>query len=173
MKQNTISIASLIVATVSLIWVAYLHFGRTALVLDRLRVETLSAGTISVEIDGQELAVLTRSSVTGGGAIALMNSKGEQTLVASDGALAMRGGDQDAQETLIENIRGWALVFAATPESSTIAMKGVDAYEVVIEAGKTLDDPLDIRGGRISVQRGSMAVQLEASGVTPAQPRNW
>lgn len=173
MKPNLLSVFAAAVATVALLWAAYLHFGRTALSLEQLTVGKLSAASIVVESEGRELALLSKSSVTGGGALALLNAKGDQVLIASDGALALRGGDPGIQKGLAQNLRGWALVLAATPESSTIAMKGVDGYEVVIEAGKTLNDPLAIRGGRINVRTGSTSAKLDASGIKASPPREW
>jgi hypothetical protein len=94
-------------------------------------------------------------------------------LVASDGTIALRGCDPSIQKTLCQNLKGWALVLAATPESSTMAMKGTDGYEVVIEEGKTLDDPLAIRGGRINVRTGSTSAKFDSAGVKAAPPREW
>lgn len=173
MKPNALALLALFAAIISLLWAAYLHFGRTALSLDHLRVEQLSAGSVVVETGGQELVLLSKSSVTGGGALALLDSKGSQALLASDGVLALRGSAPELHRTLVSKIRGWSLILAATPESSTIAMKGVDTYDVVIEAGKTLDDPLDIRGGRINVRSGPTAAKLGATGVNAAPPRKW
>src|SRR3989344_7240605 len=146
MKPNLLSGFALVVGIVALIWAAYLHFGRTTLSLEHITVGKLSAGSIVLESEGRELALLSKSSVTGGGALALLSAKGDQVLVAADGVLALRGGDLGIQKTLVQNLRNWSLVLATTAESSTIAMKGTDGHEVVIEAGKTLDDPLAIRG---------------------------
>lgn len=173
MKPNFVSGFAAVVGIVALIWAAYLHFGRTTVSLEQITVGRLSAGAIVLESEGRELAVLSKSSVTGGGALALLNAKGDQVLVASDGAIALRGGNPGTQKALIQNLQGWSLVLAATDDSATVAMKGTDRYEVVIEAGKTLDDPLAIRGGRINIRNGAKSAKLDAFGIKAAPPREW
>jgi hypothetical protein len=173
MKPNLLSWFAAAVGLAALIWAAYLHFGRTSLALEQVSVERLIAGSVVVKSEGRELALLSKSSITGGGALALLSAKGEQVLVASDGALALRGGDPTIQKTLIQNLAGWSVILAGTAESSTLAMRGDKAYEVVIEAGKTLDDPLAIRGGRINIRNGPNSTKLDASGIKAAPPREW
>jgi hypothetical protein len=133
----------------------------------------LSAARIIVERQGKEFVILSKSSFTESGALALLNPKGNQVLIATDGLLALRGGDPRIQKEMIERLRGNAILLAATLESSTIAMKGDDKYEVVIEAGKTLDDPLGIRGGRINIRASSKSFKFDASGTKAAPPREW
>lgn len=173
MKSTMLAGFAAVIGIAALLWASYLHFGRTTLSLEEMTVEKLSARSIVVESEGRELVLLTKSTVTGGGAIALLNAKGDQVFVASDGTLALRGGDSEVHRTLVQNLRGWSLVLTATPDSSTVAMKGTDGYEVVIEAGKTLDDPLAIRGGRINIRSGSTSAKLDASGLKAAPPREW
>lgn len=173
MKPNVLSGFAAVVGVVALIWAAYLQFGRTNLALERITVGKLTAESVVIQSEGRELALLSKSSVTGGGALALLSAKGDQVLVASDGALALRGGDPGIQKTLIQNLRGWSLVLAGTPESSTFAMKGESTYEVVIEAGKTADDPLAIRGGRVNIRTGPNSAKLDATGIKAAPPREW
>jgi hypothetical protein len=172
-KPNVLSGLAICLGLAALAWAAYLHFGRTSIPLEHLVVDKLTAGSITVKSEGRELAVISKSNVTAGGALVLFSGKGDQVLVASDGALALRGGDPGMQKTLLQNLSGWSVVLAGTPESSTLAMKGEKAYEIVIEAGRTLDDPLAIRGGRINVRSGAASAKLDASGIKPAPPREW
>lgn len=166
-----LAIYSAIASTTALGLVAYDHFWRTSMSLDHLTVNKVTAGSVMVEYQGRELVQISDSSVTGGGAIAVFNAKGEQALLATDGTIAIKGGEK-AQEAL-QKLRGWTLVLGASKDSSTIAMKGSENYEVVIEAGKTQDDPLDIRGGRINLRSAQGTTKVDSSGVNSAHPRNW
>lgn len=166
-----LAIYSAIASSAALGVVAYDHFWRTSLSLDQLIANKVTTGLVSVEYQGRELVRISDSSVTDGGAIAVFNAGGEQALVATDGTIAIKGGEKSQE--LLPKLRGWALILGASKDSSTIAMKGEQNYEVVIEAGKTLDDPLAIRGGRIGLRSGESAAKVDSSGVKSAPPRNW
>jgi len=139
--------------------------------IDQLSANKITTGLVSVEDQGRELVRISDSSVTGGGVIAVFNANGEQALLATDGAIAIKGAEK-AQEAL-SKLRGWGLILGASKDSSTIAMKGTERYEVVLEAGKTQDDPLDIRGGRINLRTGESAAKADGAGVKSSAPRNW
>ena len=117
MDSRLLTIYAALVSTVAVGWLGYLQFGQGTLTLKRLTVRDLSAGEIVVERDGKEYVLLSKSKVTKGGAIAVLNADGEQALVLSDGAIAIRGGIPDASNTVPQNLKDWALVLSATKES--------------------------------------------------------
>ena len=67
---------------------------------------------------------------------------------------------------------GEVFVIETFKDSSAIAMKGDELYEVVIEGGKTCDDPLGKKDGRINLRQSKSASNFDISGVKSAPPRN-
>ena len=74
---------------------------------------------------------------------------------------------------MLSSLHGFSLVLGASKDGATVAMKGDKDYEVVLESGKTSDDPLAIRGGRINLSSAGQSVKVDSSGVQEATRRNW
>lgn len=168
---SLLTVYSAIAASTALGLVAYDLFWRNSMSIDQLTANKITTGLVSVEYQGRELVRVSDSSVTGGGVVAVFNANGEQALLATDGAIAIKGSEKSHEA--LSKLRGWELILGASKDSSTIAMKGAERYEVVLEAGKTQDDPLAIRGGRISLSSSENAAKVDGAGVKLSAPRNW
>jgi len=130
---------------------------------DSIAVLSLKDGRFVFGDKDGELAVVSRSKLTGGGAIALFDVNRSQSLLVSDGILVLQG-DEEIVRLAMSATRNYGLIFGASPESSTITMRGNGSVEVSIEAGKTENDPLDILGGRITLHNNQQTLYIDATG---------
>lgn len=171
--EMVVGIYAAVLSTVAVGWIVWTQTGKNAITFEKATIRSLSTEKVLVRDGSQELAFVGKSRVSGGGALALMNSKGTQSALLSDGAFALRGVDSDTEAKLLSNLRDFSLILGATEDSATVAMKGDTGYEVVMESGKTADDPLGIRGGRINLCAKERSVKVDSSGVQEAPKRNW
>jgi hypothetical protein len=168
-----VAIYAALLSTFCVGWIVWTQSGRKEFACEKATIQALTVRELAVKDGGKDLMFLGKSRVTGGGGFALMNKDGAECVLASDGALALLGTDADAETKALLGLHGWSLILGATRDGATVAMKGDKDYEVVLESGKTSDDPLAIRGGRINLSSAGQSAKVDSSGVQEAPRRNW
>lgn len=130
---------------------------------DSIAVLSLKDGRFVFGDKDGELTVISRSKLTGGGAIAVFDVNTSQSFLVSDGVLALRG-DEEIIRRAMSATQNYGLIIGASPDSSTLTMRDKSSVKISIEAGKTENDPLDILGGRITLNNNQQTFYIDATG---------